>query len=198
MDLKKINVLILGGTKFMGRSLVMKMAANANFEVHIINRMKDHWDNEISELVNITWSYGDRKKHNEFTKYLVYYNKKHGFGEANGGRVWDLVIDFCSYERKDVKSVVRSLSGLVKLYIFISSDSVYEVSCTNHQVFDSQNRLKEESTLRPANQELIAHLANEDEYGHDKLKCEEYLASNLFLNSIPKVTHRTVKFHTWC
>lgn len=40
---------------------------------------------------------------------------------------WDLVIDFCAYLRKEVKSVIRGLTNRLKLYVFISTDSVYDV-----------------------------------------------------------------------
>jgi len=115
MEVQKISVLIIGGTRFMGRSLVLKLAANESIDLHIMNRKNPHWDNEVGELMNVRWTYADRKQHNEFTKYLRYYNKKYGFGE--NGKMWDLVVDFCAYERKDVKSIVRGLGGLVKLYV---------------------------------------------------------------------------------
>ena len=119
MNNAKINILILGGTKCIGRSLVYKLASNQNFNIHIINRMNRYWDDGISNLPNIIWSYADRNKHTEFTKYLKYYSKKHGF-TIETGQKWDLVIDFCAYERKDVKSIIESLSNLVKLYVFLS------------------------------------------------------------------------------
>lgn len=52
-------------------------------------------------------------------------SKKHGICRE---KKWDLVVDFSCFERKEVKSALNGLSGLVKMYVFISSDSVYDVS----------------------------------------------------------------------
>ena len=127
MDPGKVNILIIGGTKCMGRSLIFKLANSQNFNIHIMNRMNKYWDDGISKIPGIIWTYADRKKHNEFTKYLKYYSKKHGFSNETG-KVWDLVIDFCAYERKDVKSIIESLSNLVKLYVFISRYELFIIT----------------------------------------------------------------------
>ena len=42
---------------------------------------------------------------------------------------WDLVVDFSAYNKRDMKATVEStLAANTDLYVYISTDSVYEVS----------------------------------------------------------------------
>jgi hypothetical protein len=43
-------------------------------------------------------------------------------------KTWHMVVDFCVFLRKDIKLVYRSLKHQIGLYVFISTDSVYEAS----------------------------------------------------------------------
>ena len=189
MDFKSINVLVLGGTVFMGRSLLFKLSADPNCNIHIINRMKFHWDDELKEIPNITWVYGDRNNQYEYGKQIKYHNKKHGFS-VESGKKWDLVIDFCGYERKDIKPIIEGLGHVTRLFVFISSDSVYDVSDNQKLVHDHLERIKEESAIRPDNDKEIRRLAKEEDYGHGKLCCEEYLLSHNQMNELPYVILR--------
>ena len=51
MDLKK-NVLVLGGSTFMGRSLMEKLSKHDDYNVHYINRGKSYWNNEIKSYLH--------------------------------------------------------------------------------------------------------------------------------------------------
>ena len=46
---------------------------------------------------------------------------------------WKAVIDFSTFRWREMQSVVKNLIGKVELYIFISSDSIY-----NNQEFDGR------------------------------------------------------------
>lgn len=117
--------------------------------------------------------YGDRFYANEFTKLLVYLSEQNGIGPGTGKK-WDLVVDFCAYVRKNIKSVIRGLADKVHLYVFISTDSVYEACATEVR----SGPVKESDSLRPESLKEIRRLEQLDKYGHDKLRCEEYLASH--------------------
>jgi len=56
----KINVLVLGGTEFVGRTLVLKLSNDENVNLVIINRRKPHWDNLANSLNNVKYYFGDR------------------------------------------------------------------------------------------------------------------------------------------
>lgn len=122
----------------------------------------------------MTFHFGDRDYHIEFIKLLKYTSKKLGI-EENGTKKWDLVVDFCAYLRKEVKSVIRGLTNLIKLYVMISTDSVYDVCDPKVR----NGPCKESDDLRPQNEKEIQTLAKNEDYGHDKLKCEEYLRNHV-------------------
>jgi hypothetical protein len=60
-------------------------------------------------------------------------------------------VDFCAYLRKEVKTVIRGLSHRLKLYVLISTDSVYDVC--DHKVRNGP--CKEIDDLRPADEKEI-------------------------------------------
>lgn len=163
----------------MGKDFVTRLVSIPEAErpiVYVINRGKSHWNDEIFKLKDkFEYYYGDRDVHVEYTKLLKYLTTKaakvSGAGESFK---WDLVVDFCGYLRKEVKSAIRGLSHRLKLYVFISTDSVYDVS----DMAGLSTPVKEEESIRPSNNAEILKKAEEEDYGHDKLKCEEYLFSH--------------------
>ena len=122
----------------------------------------------------MTTHYGDRDYHLEFIKLLKYISEKIGITETSEKK-WDLVIDFCAYLRKEVKTIIRGLTNRLKLYVLISTDSVYDVCDTKIRVGPP----REIDDLRPHGEKEIRKMAEDEDYGHDKLKCEEYLRSHV-------------------
>ena len=55
-------------------------------------------------------------------KAINYLGNKH---KITGDRKWKAVIDFSTFKWREMQSVVKELSGKTEIYIFISSDSVY-------------------------------------------------------------------------
>lgn len=169
----------------MGKDLLQKLASDPNLDVHCINRKKLHWyeifdkltknrNNEWALIENVTFHFGDRDYHLEYIKLLKYISKKIGITETSEKK-WDLVIDFCVYLRKEIKTCIRGLSNRIKLYVMISTDSVYDVCDQTIRVGPP----KETDDLRPHSEKEIKKLADDEDYGHDKLKCEEYLRSHV-------------------
>lgn len=161
----------------MGRGQQFQLSEDPNCDVTVINRRKSHWGDEIQKQSNIKFYYGDRDYSVEFYKLQLYINQQKGISE-NSGQKWDLIIDFCAFNRKEVKSIIKGLSKLALLYILISTDSVYDVSDLEKRVLDHDSRILEESAIRPLTNEAIDKLEKSEYYGHDKLRCEEYLASH--------------------
>ena len=169
------SVLVLGGSNFMGKSLVLRLAS-LKCRVTCVNRMKPHWNNEISEVRDdVRMVYGDRDCHVEYAKLLAYITEKEEKETGRKSFEWDAVVDFCGYIRKEVKSVIRGLKGKAKLYVFISTDSVYDV-CDQKML---STPVKEEEAVRPQSNKELYKRAEEEEYGHDKMRCEEYLQSHV-------------------
>jgi 2'-hydroxyisoflavone reductase len=99
-----MKILILGGTRFVGRHLVTTALARGH-ELTLFNRGR-HSNQEAPDVETIV---GDRNSD---------LNKLHG-------RRWDAVVDTCGYLPRAVKASASFLSDSVDIYAFISSQSVY-------------------------------------------------------------------------
>lgn len=99
-----MKLLILGGTRFLGRALV-EAAQNAGDEVTLFNRGQSHPGlyPEVEQLR------GDRD----------------GGLDVLRGRRWDAAIDTCGYVPRVVQASAELLADAVDHYTFISSLSVY-------------------------------------------------------------------------
>jgi 2'-hydroxyisoflavone reductase len=99
-----MKILIIGGTKFLGRHLV-DAALTAGHEVTLFNRGKTN----PTLFPDIETIIGDRE---------------HDI-EKLSGREWDAVIDVAGYIPRIVRLSAQGLESSVKRYVFISSISVY-------------------------------------------------------------------------
>jgi 2'-hydroxyisoflavone reductase len=100
-----MNILIIGGTRFLGRHLVNSALARGH-EVTLFNRGKSNPD----LFPNIETILGDRE---------------HDI-EKLSGRAWDAVIDTCGYVPRLVGVSAVGLERNVGRYVFISSISAYD------------------------------------------------------------------------
>jgi 2'-hydroxyisoflavone reductase len=99
---RKMNILVLGGTKFLGKHIVEE-ALRRGHKVTIFNRGKTNTE-LFPEVEKLT---GNRD----------------GDLRALSGRVWDAVIDTCGYVPRIVKASARLLAESCSHYTFISSIS---------------------------------------------------------------------------
>ena len=99
-----MKILIIGGTKFLGRHLV-DAARAAGHEVTLFNRGKTN-PALFPEIETIT---GDREQ---------------DMDKLSGGE-WDAVIDVAGYLPRIVRLSAEALKDSVRRYVFISSISVY-------------------------------------------------------------------------
>ncbi|MGI9054526.1 MAG: NAD-dependent epimerase/dehydratase family protein [Pyrinomonadaceae bacterium] len=152
-----MKILIIGGTKFLGRHL-LDAALKNDHEVTLFNRGKKYADEEIADVEQL---HGDR----------------HFDLEKLGGKTWDAVIDTCGYLPQTVKASAEFLSDKVGQYVFISSGSVY--SDTRKPDYDETTetaKLSEEQIEKfeniDLNQELNGLVLGES-YGALKVLCEQ-------------------------
>lgn len=101
---KRMRLLIIGGTRFLGRALVDGALA-AGHEVTLFNRGQSN-----------PGLYGDIEQ--------IHGDRDGGLG-ALDGRQWDAVIDTCGYVPRIVRASADYLANAVEHYTFISSMSVY-------------------------------------------------------------------------
>lgn len=138
-----MNLLMIGGTRFLGRTLVDSARASGH-QVTLFNRGKSNPD-LFPEVERLT---GDR------TSDL----------SALEGRRWDVVIDTCGYEPAVVQRSAEMLADAVDHYIFISTLSVY--------ADPSQPGIDETAPLAqlPEGEPLTFKMEN---YGSLKALCEQ-------------------------
>ena len=98
-----MKLLILGGTRFLGRHLVAA-ARQHGHEVTLFNRGTQSFTSSAVESI-----IGDR----------------HGDLAELRGRRWDAVIDTSGYLPRTVRAAAEVLSDAVERFVFISSQSVY-------------------------------------------------------------------------
>ena len=137
-----MNILIIGGTVFLGRALV-DAAITRGHSVTLFNRGKSNPDiyPDIETII------GDRET---------------DLDKLNG-RAWDAVIDTCGYVPRIVGLSAQALKDKVRHYTFISTISVYPIQ-------GSPNR-DENSELLTIEDESVEEITNET-YGPLKVLCE--------------------------
>lgn len=99
-----MRILVIGGTKFLGRHLVDAASARGH-TLTLFNR----GETAPGLYPHIEQVHGDRAR---------------DLGRLRG-RTWDAVIDTCGYEPDVVERSVRALADCVRHYVFISTVSVY-------------------------------------------------------------------------
>ncbi|HLM00753.1 MAG TPA: NAD-dependent epimerase/dehydratase family protein, partial [Pyrinomonadaceae bacterium] len=99
-----MKILIIGGTKFLGRHLIAAAQARGH-AVTLFNRGRYSTEN----FAGVEQIRGDR----------------HADLDRLSGRAWDAVIDTCGYLPQSVKMSAAALKDSVGQYVFISSISAY-------------------------------------------------------------------------
>ncbi|MBW8010417.1 MAG: SDR family oxidoreductase [Chloroflexi bacterium] len=138
-----MKLLILGGTRFVGRHLV-DAALSRGHEVTLFNRGQTNPD-LYPQLEHLQ---GDRD----------------GGMQALEGGSWDAVIDTCGYVPRLVKASAELLASAVEHYVFISSISVFADF--------SQVGMREDAPLGRMKDESIEEIT-EETYGPLKVLCEQ-------------------------
>ena len=152
--------LILGGNGFIGAEVVEHLLNHFNDpKIVLLNRGHWSWDSKsrIKDRVfaSIQW---DRKE-DSIKSCLNQFLKDPFF-------VFEAVVDFSAYKKKDVQRVLRELPAYrFRVYILISTDSVYEVSVPNK---NSREYSIEIDALRPSLESECEKLKKMDSYAHHK------------------------------
>ena len=151
-----MKILIIGGTKFLGRHLIDAARKN-NHEITLFNRGRFSRE----EFENVEQIHGDRNT--DLDKL--------------SGKSWDAVIDTCGYLPQTVKASAEFLADKVNQYVFISSGSVYaDTSKPDYDETTATATLSDEQKEKfdniDLNQELNGLVLGES-YGALKKSCEE-------------------------
>ena len=152
-----MKILIIGGTKFLGRHLVDAALKN-NHEVTLFNRGRKYAGETIENVEQI---HGDRNADLENL----------------GGGNWDAVIDTCGYLPQTVKASAEFLADKVNQYVFVSSASVYpetpepDYDETTQTATLTEAQQREVEKIDPRGELTGATLG--ENYGALKKLCEE-------------------------
>jgi len=140
-----MNVLVLGGTRFVGRHIVEGLVA-AGHVVSVFTRGRS-----VDDLpASVERLHGDRDQGASGLAALA-------------GRSWDACVDVSGYTPTQVRPCVERLAGAVRRYVFVSTVSVYD---------DSRDvPIRESHALLPGATEEVTEITGET-YGPLKVTCE--------------------------
>ena len=150
-----MKILIIGGTKFLGRHLVNAALQNGH-EITLFNRGKFLQE----DFANVEQVHGDRN------------------GDLNKleNRCFDVVIDTCGYLPQTVAASAEALKKSVGQYVFVSSISAYQdFNRTNFDETAPLAELNEHQEIKAARIDAksdINAFVLEDMYGALKVLCE--------------------------
>lgn len=106
------NVLVIGGSYFVGRVFVEELRNRGEYSIHVMNRGHRPLGLEgVNEVVC------DRKD-------------AAGLQLALPPLEWDAVVDFCAYDPEDVSTLIDNLPAPPHEYVYISTASVHQDSLT--------------------------------------------------------------------
>ena len=172
------NVLILGGTLFIGRCLVEKLIQDPEVSITLFNRGKTNKE-LFPDLARIV---GDRET-SEIEQIL--------------SKDWDYIIDISCYYPNGLRELIPKLKGKVGRYIFVGTVSSYilEESPKAH--------ITEDNTLIGCTAEEAVDTSMKT-YGKRKAECERILLAAEWLDKIilrPSIVYgkydSTWRFYYW-
>lgn len=146
------KILILGGTQFIGRTLVEQLQKLNSYEITLFNRQQTQAD----LFPNIKKIKGDRE-----TKDVSQIENEH----------WDYVIDVSCYYPDSLSNVLKSIKGTLKKYILVSTSSVYD------DVNDPTEMRDEYAKILECNADERTDRTNAS-YGNRKAECERILINS--------------------
>ena len=196
---KKRHALVLGGNGFIGSHIVRSLIADGH-AVTAVNRGTREWigDPAMDARIlpptydfaggdGITAFRGDTsypRSNKEVAHIICDRKKRKAFADAvdvaTGTTLgvdgsWDVVVDLSGFTPRDLRAALTGLKGRTRRYVFVSSDSVYEVCEPPRATSVRGGGTKEGDARRPADAARAEALARTDRYGHHKLRCEEIL-----------------------
>ena len=194
----EMKVLVFGGNGFIGAETVDALLDSGVVDVTVVNRGRS-WDWETTKTIKprVRCICADRDKPlSEFPELCEHVKDVHH----------DAVIDFSGYSPVAVKEAIELVTGQCDLYIYVSSDSVYEVCQEKQHIGHS----RETDAVRPDDERDRKKARRRDSYGDDKLSAEEIIVEHSSRTGLPYVilrladvigpkdsTNRFWQYHLW-
>ena len=160
------TVLAFGGNGFIGSEVVSKMIER-NYKIFLVSRGNWYFDSEERIKPHVIPVVCDREKGIQSCEELMRI--------INETKHFDYVLDFSGYTPQVVAKAVTILGTKVGVYLYISTDSIYEV-CKPSEITGST---VEDDAVRPTDEHERARLNEIDTYGDEKLAGEEVSSHKL-------------------
>lgn len=154
----KKQILILGGTMFVGRMVVEKLRNHPDYEITLFNRGKSN----AGLFTDVKQLHGNRES--EDIQQVC-------------NQQWDCVIDFSGYYPVTFEKLLENLKGKVRRYIFVSTISVYDL-----EKFESRAITVNDPIHSCTEEQKTSKLP--DAYGEKKAEMERILLQQLWLDKI--------------
>jgi 2'-hydroxyisoflavone reductase len=156
-----VDVLVIGGTRFVGQRLVKRLVAEG-YRVTVLNRGKT----AAALPAGVQRLYADRRDAEQ-----VY--------QALKGQRYDLVCDITGYQVANLEPVLSALNGQIGHYIFQSTGAVYAPTETLPSPEDASYI---DASTAPA---------GEAAYALEKVACERYLLARHAADNFPLTIFRS-------
>jgi 2'-hydroxyisoflavone reductase len=155
MDGKKLNILMIGGTRYMGKIMV-EMLLERGDQVTVFSRgvSQPEWWDQVSHIQ------GDRNDQLDFRSKL-------------GGKSFDAVVDTQAYQKEDVECTVNAIHGNVDRYLLLSTSSVYLEG-----MVDFRDHCPYDESVVDWNSLEYDYPPGADPYAVGKRHCEKWLDEN--------------------
>lgn len=159
------NVLAFGGNGFIGSETLYQLFQDPDvyYKVALVSRGNWYFDSEtrikpyLAKRIICDREESDIEYCTDLIEYVGKTNKI------------DIVLDFSAYDPEVLATTLDLLKDKAGVYVYISTDSVYEV-CKPSRV---PGLSYESDAVRPDNEQQQLALNNGDEYGNQKLQGEE-------------------------
>ncbi len=173
------KILLLGGTRFIGRVLMEQLLENGDYNISLFSRGQTNAE-LYPDIRRIT---GDRTTDDVLK-----------IAEED----WDVIVDISCYFPLSLRQLLPALEGKVGRYVFISTGSVFDLD-------KLQNKVLEENMVQLAfTEEQLRAEGEYVHYGQKKAACEAMLMSADWLDKVilrPSIVYGrydyTDRFYYW-
>jgi len=175
VNAEKKKILAFGGNGMIGSNTLEQLIATDEYNITMVSRG--------------SWPFDTETKIEPFVKY-IYCDREDGIEETCPELVQDIsntdeyyaVLDFSGFLPAWIEDAVKVLKKTkVRVYVYVSSDSVYEV-CGDGRRLKKYQKLVETDAERPIDEGTRRKLIVKDEYGDEKLGGEEALVEHAMMN----------------
>jgi len=162
----KKKVLVIGGTRFVGRNLIEQMLPLAQYDITMFNRGKTNPDlfPEVKRII------GERDT---------------GDLHKAAQQDWDCIIDISGYYPNPLEEFFKQIKGKLGRYIYVSTTGVYQVYDSEAELdYDNMPGFMKEDFPRCSYSEAQKTDENQTTYCKRKTACEDVVLNQDWLDAI--------------